>query len=149
MNFEPPPPGVCLIRKNGSRNTAFFSVFQSSSGCRVNANIWTIIDIKFVRTYDHEQTYDLSWSHKHNAQKSYKRPRKTIKLRMETERYIHTLTHKNMNLPNSILMYWTNFWQPNVYVQQKIFWKKPLIEVGRSHLYASFGTFCVQIGSLF
>ena len=27
-------PGVCLIRKYGSRKTAFFSVFQSSSGCR-------------------------------------------------------------------------------------------------------------------
>ena len=28
------------------------------------------------------------------------------------------------------------------------FWKT-LIEVGSSHLYASFGTFCVQIGQLF
>ena len=33
-------------------------------------------------------------------------------------------------------------------VQQNIF-EKTLIEVGSSHLYASFGTFCVQIGQLF
>ena len=59
-----------------------------------------------------------------------------------------TLTRKNMNLPCSIRMYWTNFWHPNVNVQQNIF-EKTLIEVGCSHLYASFGTFCVQIGQLF
>ena len=45
-------------------------------------------------------------------------------------------------------MYWTNFWQPTVHVQQNIC-EKTLIEVGRAHLYASFGTFCVQIGQLF
>ena len=31
-------------------------------------------------------------------------------------------------------------------MHNKIFLKKTLIEVGSSHLYASFGTFCVQIG---
>ena len=28
-------PRACLVRKYGSQNTAFFSVFQCSSGCRV------------------------------------------------------------------------------------------------------------------
>ena len=37
--------------------------------------------------------------------------------------------------------------QPTVHVQQNTF-EKTLIEVGSSHLYASFGTFCVQIGQL-
>ena len=45
-------------------------------------------------------------------------------------------------------MYWTNFWQPLVQVQQNIF-EKTVIEVYSSHLYASFGTFYVQIGQLF
>ena len=31
----------------------------------------------------------------------------------------------------------------------KIIFEKTLIEVGSPHLYASFGTFCVQIGQLF
>ena len=48
---------------------------------------------------------------------------------------------------HNICMYWTNFWQPTVHVQQNIF-KKTLIEVGSPHLYASFGTFCPQIGQL-
>ena len=37
-----------------------------------------------------------------------------------------------------------NFWQPTARVQQ-YFFEKALIEVGSSHLYASFGTFYVQI----
>ena len=45
-------------------------------------------------------------------------------------------------------MYWTNFRQPTAHVQQNIF-GKTLIEVCSPHLYASFGTFCVQIGQLF
>ena len=57
----------------------------------------------------------------------------------------YTLPRKNMNLPYSIRMYWTNFWQPTVHVKQNIF-EKNVIKVGSSHLYASFGTFCVQIG---
>ena len=32
--------GVCLIRKYGSRNTAFFSVFQCFSGYRVASLLW-------------------------------------------------------------------------------------------------------------
>ena len=48
----------------------------------------------------------------------------------------------------SIRMYWTNFRQPTAHVQQNIF-GKTLIEVCSPHLYASFGTFCVQIGQLF
>ena len=39
----------------------------------------------------------------------------------------------------------TNFWRPTIHVQQNIF-GKTLIEGGSSHLYASFGTFCVQFG---
>ena len=42
-------------------------------------------------------------------------------------------------------MYWTIFWPSTVQEQQNIFEKAP-IEVGSSHLYASFGTFYVQIG---
>ena len=49
---------------------------------------------------------------------------------------------------HSIHMYWTNFWQPTVHVKQTIF-EKTLIEVCRTYLYASVGTFCVQIGQLF
>ena len=45
-------------------------------------------------------------------------------------------------------MYWTNFWQPTVHLQQNIF-DKNILEVGTSNLYASFGTFCVQIGQFF
>ena len=39
------------------------------------------------------------------------------------------------------------FWQPIIHVQE-IFEKTLLIEVGSSHLFASFGTFWVQIGQL-
>ena len=35
----------------------------------------------------------------------------------------YTLTRKNMNLPYSIRMYWTNFWQPTDHVQHNIFEK--------------------------
>ena len=45
-------------------------------------------------------------------------------------------------------MYLTNFWQPIIHVQQNIF-EKILIEVDSSNIYASFGSFCVQIGYLF
>ena len=62
--------------------------------------------------------------------------------------YLRTLPRKNMNLPHSIRMYWTNFWQLTVHVQQNIF-EKTLIKVDSSHLCASFGTFYVQIGKLF
>ena len=55
-----------------------------------------------------------------------------------------TLTRKNMNLTYSISMNWTNFWQPTVHAPKNIF-EKTLIEVGGSHISASFGTFCVQI----
>ena len=58
-----------------------------------------------------------------------------------------TETRKNMNIPYSILMYWTNFWQPTVHAPQNIF-EKTLIEDGSSNICASFGTFCIQIGQL-
>ena len=44
-------------------------------------------------------------------------------------------------------MYWPNFRLPTVHKQQSIF-EKTLTEVYRSHLHASFSTFCVQIGQL-
>ena len=47
-----------------------------------------------------------------------------------------------------IRMYWTNYRQPTAHVQQNIF-GKTLTEVCSLHLYASFGTFCVQIGQFF
>ena len=43
---------------------------------------------------------------------------------------------------------WNDFCQPNVHEQQ-ISFKKTRIEDCIPHLYASFGTFCVQIGQLF
>ena len=49
---------------------------------------------------------------------------------------------------HNIRMYWTYFWQPTTHVQQNIF-EKTLIEGCSPHLYASFGTFCVQISQLF
>ena len=48
---------------------------------------------------------------------------------------------------NNKRMYWTNIQQPTVHVQQNIF-GKTLIEVCSPYLYASYGTFCVQIGQL-
>ena len=48
----------------------------------------------------------------------------------------------------NIHMYWANFWRPTIHIQQNIF-EKTLQEVGRSHIYASFGNFCVQIDQLF
>ena len=35
----------------------------------------------------------------------------------------YTMPRKNLNLPYSIRMYWTNFWQLTVHVQQNIFEK--------------------------
>ena len=55
---------------------------------------------------------------------------------------------QNMNLPESMHMYWTDFRQPTVHFQQIIF-EITFIEVGSSHLYASFGTFWVQIDQSF
>ena len=43
----------------------------------------------------------------------------------------------------NIRMYWTNFWQMTFHMQQFH------MQVRSSHLYASFGTLCVQIGQLF
>ena len=48
-------------------------------------------------------------------------------------------------LEYNIRMYWTNFRQTTAHVQQTFF-GKTLIDVCSLHLYASFGTFCVQIG---
>ena len=45
-------------------------------------------------------------------------------------------------------MYWMNFCQPIIRLQQNIF-EQSLIEVGSLHIYACFGTFCVQIGQIF
>ena len=67
------------------------------------------------------------------------------KARIETT---HTLPTKVKHPSYNIRMYWTNSCQPTVRIQQNIF-EQTLIEVGNLHLYASFGTFCVQIGQLF
>ena len=67
-----------------------------------------------------------------------------LNLIIQNAKFENTLPRKNMNLTYSKRMYWTNFWQPTVHGQQNIF-EKTLIEVGSSHLYASFDTFCVQI----
>ena len=67
--------------------------------------------------------------------------------------YVCTLPRKNMNLQSTLLhMYVLNEFlsggRSTVHVEQNIF-EKVLIEVGSSHIYASFGTFCFQIGQLF
>ena len=65
--------------------------------------------------------------------------------------------HKNKTCTDSIkinrpgyniCLYWANFWQPTIHVQQKVS-EKTLKEVLILYLYASFGTFSVQIGQLF
>ena len=48
----------------------------------------------------------------------------------------------------TIRMYWTHSWRQTVHLHKYVF-KKTFIKVGSSHLYASFGTFCVQIGQFF
>ena len=65
--------------------------------------------------------------------------------------YMTKINNKVINLisVSYIPMYWTNLWRPTVHVKQSIFEKKPLTEFGSSHLYASYGTFWVQIGQLF
>ena len=45
-------------------------------------------------------------------------------------------------------MKWANFWQPTIHVEQNSF-EKTLNKVWSPYLYASFGTFCAQIGQLF
>ena len=55
-----------------------------------------------------------------------------------------TKTRKNMNYLTPYVCTETIFWQPTVHAPQNIFSK-----VCTSHIYASFGTFCVQIGQLF
>ena len=54
--------------------------------------------------------------------------------------YASTDSFKKKSPRYNMRMYWMNFWQPFVHVQQNIF-EKTLVEVGSSHLYASFGTF--------
>ena len=61
-----------------------------------------------------------------------------LKMYTDSQKHESTLVHT----------YWTNFWQPIVHVQPKLF-EKTLIEIGSPHLYPSFGTFCAQIGQLF
>ena len=81
---------------------------------------------------------------------SSKRHRHKAYLRFWSMHLFHRATDSTkINRPvHSIHMYWTNFRQPTAHVQQNIF-GKTLTEVCSLHLYASFGTFCVQIGQLF
>ena len=62
--------------------------------------------------------------------------------------FIYTDSTKINRPGHNIRVYWTNFWQPTAHLKQDIF-GKTLIEVCSLHLYASFGTFCVQIGQSF
>ena len=83
-----------------------------------------------------------------------------LKLPIDTAGGMHWGTFKYTALPRllrpltnrptrfSICMYWKNIWQPTGLVQQNIF-EKTLKEIDCSHFYASFGTFCVQIGQPF
>ena len=60
-----------------------------------------------------------------------------------------TMPSKNMNLPYSIRVCTERIFDIRPFMYNKIYLKKNLIEVGSSHLYASFGTFCVEICLLF
>ena len=60
----------------------------------------------------------------------------------------HTDSTKINRPEHNIRTYWPNFQPPNAHVQQNIFVKTP-IEVCSLHLYASFGSFCVQFGKYF
>ena len=73
---------------------------------------------------------------------------KPLKWGFENWCFLRTNSAKINCLGHNIRMYWTNFWQPTVYVQPNMF-EKTLIEVGSPHLCASFGTFCAQISQLF
>ena len=60
----------------------------------------------------------------------------------------YTVRFKSMNPRYNIRMYWTNFCQPTNHVKQNIFEQTLIKDISLS-LYASFGTFCFQIGQLF
>ena len=62
-------------------------------------------------------------------------------LNQEYDKSINIST--SYNASQKLLTNVLNFWQPTVHVQ------KTFINVGSSHLHASFGTFCVQNGQLF
>ena len=62
---------------------------------------------------------------------------------MCSRNYLHCFAKTWIYLTPYVRMYWTHFWQQTVHVQQNIFEK-----VVSSHIYASFGRFCVQIGQL-
>ena len=64
-----------------------------------------------------------------------------------SEKILLTDSTKIKRLGHNIFMYWTNFWQPTAYVKQNIF-ENALIEACSPNIYASFGTFCVEIGQL-
>ena len=75
------------------------------------------------------------------------RMRNIVFLRKTSDKWV-TLHTKIKHPRYNIRMYWTNFCQPTVRVQQNIF-EQTLIKVGSLNIYASFGIFCVQIGQLF
>ena len=59
----------------------------------------------------------------------------------------YTMPRKNINLSYSIRMYWTNFWQPTVLVQQKL---EKLLQKFVGHIFRLLlAPFFVQIGQLF
>ena len=59
-----------------------------------------------------------------------------------------TICHNKTHLHYSILMYWMIFWLLTIHKQQNIL-GKTITEVDSSHIHASFGTFCGQIGQSF
>ena len=46
--------GVCLIRKYGSQTTAFFSIFQCSSGCR---DVMMKVHVKVVNIVEYSHSH--------------------------------------------------------------------------------------------
>ena len=78
--------------------------------------------INEIQMLDMKKSYENKFISEYN---------KIIILMQKILHIVVTLTRKNMNLPYSMRMYWTIFWQPTVHVHKNIF-EKTLIEVGSS-----------------
>ena len=92
-----------------------------------------------------DKNYSKRWNY-FCAKKSYELP--NFLWEMDPFCVFPTDSTKINRPRHNICMYWTNFCQPTNHVKQNIFEQTLIKDVGLS-LYASFDTFCVQIGQLF
>ena len=126
-----------MFRKSRGWNWSVFSTVQCMLYILVFA---TQLPLGLLVALDFRQAFNLAFPWLRSAGQSlkehiYKRNSIVQKL-AKTWIYLY------------LCMYWTNFWQPTIHAPQNI-WEKTVIEVGSPQLYASFGTFCAQIGQLF